>query len=217
MGANDWLLVFSDGDAGKILASGPVLDRSAAQEIAARMYPDRVITPIDDGTLGGSLSPEDGEIYVASYPGLTIVSTSDAAEDFPSMISASLLNAVPARDVYLHAMHSVVDWFAFAVWSGGDLRRALSLSPDSGIIENLGAPMPFEEPYWAGERAVDHDLGDDDSEGDDFTDEEPYPLPFHPLDLGETALRELLGFANEGAMPDDPDVAGLPVAGFAIT
>jgi hypothetical protein len=35
-------------------------------------------------------------------------------------------------------MHSVVDWFAYAVWIDGQLRRSLSLSPDSGIMEIVG-------------------------------------------------------------------------------
>jgi len=207
MGAKDWLLVYSDGDARKILQSRPVLDRVAAAAVAGRLHPDRTVTPIDDGTFEESLNPEDGEIYVAAYPGLTIVSTSDAAEDYPSLISRTLRDAVPAREVYLHAMHSAVDWFAFAIWTDGVLRRALSLSPDSGLMENLGTPLPFEAPYWAGERAIE-------SEPDDH----PYPLPFHPLDLAEQALRELLGFCIEGEIAaDDLDVRELPMAGFAIT
>jgi hypothetical protein len=47
-------------------------------------------------------------------------------------------------------MHSVVDWFAFAVWQDGRLKRSLSLSPDSGVLEDIGAKLPFEEPYWSG-------------------------------------------------------------------
>ncbi|WP_405525285.1 DUF6928 family protein [Streptomyces canus] len=40
-------------------------------------------------------------------------------------------------------MHSVVGWFAFAAWGDGRLLRSLSLSPDSGIIENGGEPLPL--------------------------------------------------------------------------
>ena len=208
MGARDWLLVYSDGDTRKILQSGPVLDREAARAVAGRLYPDRVITPIDDGSFEESLNPEDGEIYVAAYPGLTIVSTSDAAEDYPSLISRTLREGAPGREVGLHAMHSVVDWFAYAIWTDGTLRRALSLSPDAGILENIGTPLPFEAPYWAGERALEVDAEDD----------HPYPLPFHPLELAEDALRELLGFCLEGeSAADDPDVWEWPMAGFAIT
>jgi hypothetical protein len=53
-------------------------------------------------------------------------------------------------------MHSVVDWFAYAIWANGKLLRSLSLSPVSGILENIGQRLPFEEPYWSGEHpAVD--------------------------------------------------------------
>ncbi|WP_165949437.1 DUF6928 family protein [Kribbella turkmenica] len=41
------------------------------------------------------------------------------------------------------------------------------LAPDDGVLENLGEPLPFERPYWAGEHPVE-------------VDEEPYPLEFHP-------------------------------------
>ncbi|MEU6287191.1 hypothetical protein [Streptomyces sp. NPDC046988] len=59
------------------------------------------------------------------------------------------------RRLILHAMHSAVDWLAFAVWEDGRLDRSLSLSPDSGVTENIGEPLPFELPYWAGERPAD--------------------------------------------------------------
>ena len=53
------------------------------------------------------------------------------------------LEGAGAKTVYLHAMHSVVDWFAFAVWHGQKVRRSLSLSPDSGVMEDIGSPLPF--------------------------------------------------------------------------
>lgn len=65
------------------------------------------------------------------------------------------------------------------------LVRSLSLAPDYGIIENIGDPLPFELPYWRGE----HPAGPD-----------PYPLPFHPLQLGERALVGLFGFYAEGLL-----------------
>ncbi len=80
-------------------------------------------------------------------------------------------------------MHSVVDWLAFAVWEDGRLVRSLSLSSDDGVMEDVGDPMPFEAAYWGGEYPVPHDP--------EWSDE-PYPLPFHPLELGEVALGALL-------------------------
>jgi hypothetical protein len=138
-------------------------------------------------------NPPDDEVYAAVWPGAMVVCSSEFGIDRPSALDRRFIDVGAGRTVYLHAMHSVVDWFAFAVWeSGGRLRRALSLSPDSGIIENIGDPLPFEEPFWAGDRpAIDPEDDDDD-------DEDPYPFVFHPLELGEEALGTLFGFVYEG-------------------
>jgi hypothetical protein len=110
----------------------------------------------------------------------------------------------------MHGMHSVVDWLCFAVWEDGVLVRSLSLSPDGGIHENIGEPFDFERPYWAGEHPVEPDPTLDD--------DEPYPLPFHPLELGEEALRALFGFIIEGYPdPDDIDTEEVHLHGFRVT
>ncbi|WP_165425412.1 hypothetical protein [Streptomyces sp. BK022] len=140
--------------------------------------------------------------------------------DRPSELPQHLVAASRGRRLYLHAMHSVVDWLAFAVWDDGKLVRSLSLSPDSGVIEDIGERLPFELPYWEGRHPVEP--------FPPFEDEEPYPLPFHPLELGERALLEFFGFYVEGfsdeedapepvvdiwsvelhGLPRDDDVAG---------
>jgi hypothetical protein len=86
-------------------------------------------------------------------------------------------------------MHSVVDWFAYAAWQDGRLVRSISLSPDGGVLEDIGTPLPAEAPYWAGERPA----GDDEE-----APEDRYPLPFHPLEFGEAMLEATLGFQYEG-------------------
>lgn len=66
----------------------------------------------------------------------------------------------------------------------------------------------FELPYWAGEHPVEPWPDEDD---------EPYPLPFHPLELGEDALRALFGFVQEGMPgPDDIDEHSVPMHGFLV-
>ncbi|SDZ46772.1 hypothetical protein SAMN05421684_5363 [Asanoa ishikariensis] len=48
-------------------------------------------------------------------------------------------------------------------------------------------------------------------------DEEPYPLPFHPLDLGEDALAALCGFVIEDLPPEGmPELDQVPLAGFRL-
>jgi len=211
VGAKDWMLAFGETDPRTALRGHAALDRTAARAAAERLYPGRTLTPVVDGTLGENANPDDGLVYVAALDGLTLVFTSLAALDKPSQLPLPVLTAIPASRVYLHAMHSVVDWFAYAVWIAGHLRRSLSLAPDYGIMENLLELMPFEQPYWVGRHpAVDP--------ADADPDDEPYPLPFHPLDLAETALQELLDFTFEGLpRPDDLDPYEIPTAGFKIT
>jgi hypothetical protein len=205
------MLAFCERDPRAVLRDDPALDHAAARTAAESLYPGRTLTALPDGTLGDHSNPDDGLTYVGAFSGLTLVCTGDAALDNPTQLPRSIFQAVPASKLYLHAMHSVVDWFAYAVWIDGQLSRSLSLAPDSGIMENVGAPWPFEEPFWAGHHpAVDPE--------DTDPEDEPYPLPFHPLDLAETALQELLGFTFEGLpRPDDADPFEIPLAGFKIS
>lgn len=208
MGAKDWMLFYADGAVRPILQSAPAIDRAATGALIRRLYPAHRIADIADGTLFERANPPDGQIYAGCFLGLAIVCTSDAALDRPSQLNRRFLDEAAGRTVCLHAMHSVVDWFAYAVWPGGrTLRRALSMAPDCGIIEDIGTPLTFEEPYWAGQRPVV--TGED---GDPS-----YPFPFHPLELAEGALRALFGFNFEGVyLNDDPDLERIVLAGFEV-
>lgn len=202
MGAKDWMVLYADGPVAPVLRRMPGLDHDATRALVARLYPDRPVVEIPDGNLCYNANPPDGLLYAGCFPGLSVVCVGDVALDRPSQLDDRFLKEAQGRTVYLHAMHSVVDWFAYAIWDGdGGLRRSLSLSPDSGIIENVGAPLEFESAYWAGEEPVD----------------DSYPLPFHPLELSEDALRALFGFTYEGRQfDDDPDLEEITLAGFDI-
>jgi hypothetical protein len=206
MGARSSLLAFIDGDAAAVLRSAPPLDRDAAGEVLARMHPGARITPVADGTLGDDISPKEFS-YVGAFPGLTVVCAPYLAPDRPSGIPSGWRRGAPAQTVLLHAQHSVVDWFAYAVWDAeGRLRRALSLAPDDGVVEDVGARPAYEQPYWDGAHPVEEELSG-----------RPYPLPFHPLELAERVLREYLGFEQEGEIrPDDPEPFDVPLAGFLV-
>lgn len=205
MGAKDWMLLYADRQVQPILAAAPVLDRDATRALVRRLYP-AYQAEIADGTLLEQASPGEDRIYAGCFPGLSVVCASEVAVTQPSRLDQRFLAEGRGRTVYLHAMHSGVDWFAYAIWSSDrTLRRALSLSPDDGIIEDIGPPLEFEEPYWSGERPMVATGG------------RPYPLPFHPLELAEAALRALFGFNYEGLWRDDDfDLERIVLAGFAL-
>ena len=208
MGAKDWMLVYASGDVSKVLRAAPEIDREATAALVERLYPAHDIRPIADGNLGRG-NPPEGEIYAAVFPCLSIVCTRDAAGDAPTELGRRFVREAAGRTLYLHAMHSVVDFFAYAIWEpDGTVRRSFSLSPDSGVIEDIGTPLPFEEKYLAGDREFLDSLDEDDE----------YPFRFHPLDLAEAALRALFGFTYEGACEDDdPALEDIVLAGFAVT
>lgn len=190
MGAKTWMAVIADGDAREILASRPAINQEETAKVAALLFPKERLERQDDCSLTWT-SPPDDHIHIGCFPGLTIVAAKEFAIDKPSMIPRRFLDFAAARTVHVHAMHSVVDWFAFAVWRNGRLERSLSLSPDGGIVEDIGPRLSFEVPYWEGRHpAIDPD---------DMQDGEPdYPFPFHPLELGEAALAEFFGYQLEG-------------------
>jgi len=187
MGAKTWMLVYADVDARAALSRGPALDRTATVRLAATLFPDQKLVPRDDGDLS-STCPDDNEICIGCFPGVSIVAAREFGGDHPSKLPAPFIAAGGRGTVTLHAMHSVVDWFAYAQWTNGTLVRSLSLSPDSGVLEDIGPRLPFEEPYWAGRHPA---LAEDE-------DPAAYPLPFHPLELGDAALAALFGYCLEG-------------------
>lgn len=191
MGARTGLLVYADGDMPELLRRVGAADLDRTVAMMRRLHPDREIERCGGSNLGDGVYPPEGTVCAASRPGVEVIGDQEVMLDAPSQLPEHLVAASTGRRLVLHAMHSVVDRLAFAVWEDGRLVRSLSLSPDSGIIENIGEPLPFELPYWAGDRPADIVPWPGE-------EEEPYALPFHPLDLGEDALRTLCGFIQEG-------------------
>ncbi|MFI7427371.1 DUF6928 family protein [Micromonospora sp. NPDC049836] len=210
MGAKTALLAFTDGDIRTALRGATRSDRAEAEALVRQLHPGYVVEPADDNTLLDGTYPPDDLTYATVLAGAELYCDRRLMLDRPSELPEHLRRAGAGRRIILHGMHSVVDWLGFAVWEDGVLIRSLSLSPDGGIQENIGEPYDFEAPYWAGEHPVEPVPG--------WHNQDPYPLPFHPLDLGEEALRALFGFIIEGLRsPDDIDADAVPLHGFRVT
>jgi hypothetical protein len=176
------------------------LDRPATTQLARVLFPHEQLQPLEDGDLS-STYPPGGVVLVGCFPQVSIVATRELAIDRPSRLPLRFLQAGGrSATVTLHVMHSVVDWFAYAQWVDGQLVRALSVAPDGGVLEDLGARMAFEAPWWGGEHRME---------------EADYPLPFHPLELGEAALAALFGYQLEGPEVEGMlDPQGIPLARY---
>lgn len=199
MGAKAGLVYLGEGLPVDALKTGfePDLERSA--ELADTVLGGPV-APAGTRALGEQgVWPEKGTICAAACDGYALIGYSEICPDRPSEIGAWIKAVSPSGSAHGVFMHSVVDFGAFAVWERGELRRAVSLLPDGGILENSGDRYEFEAPFWAGHRGLD-----------DYPD---YPLPFHPLDFAEEALLEFFGFCIEGPTSRftiDPEAMELP-------
>ena len=198
MGAKTTMLVVADGDAKALLAAGNTLDTAATLEKLAEYFPGQQFKSIGNGALDDTYARSEDEVYIGHFGLVTVIASVEFAHDKPSDINPHFFTVAGNRNVYTHAMHSVVDFLAFSVRRGGVVVRSFSLSPDSGIMEDIGTRLPFEQPFWAGEHPVD------DPEEIADPDYEPYPFPFHPLELGEAALVEFFGYQLEGLI--DPSL-----------
>ncbi|MFI6265929.1 DUF6928 family protein [Micromonospora sp. NPDC051006] len=210
MGAKTGLLAFGGGDLRAAIRHAGPADLPASEALVRRVHPGHAVERTADSTLFDGTYPPTDVTYAAVTDRVSVVCDQRLMLDRPSRLPAHLLALAGGGRMVLHAMHSVVDFFAFGVWEDGRIVRSLSLSPDSGVPEDIGTPLPFEAPFWAGSHPVEPVPG--------WPDRRPYPLPFHPLHLGEEALRALVGFTIEG-QPDETDVDADAIAtyGFHVT
>jgi hypothetical protein len=165
LGAKTALLAYAAEDPVESLRRARQPDPAATRALVAATHPGSTGTGSSSSNLFDGCYPEQGTVYAGSFPGIEILCDLDVMDHLPSAFPARYLDVAAGRRVILHAMHSVADMFTYAVWENGTLVRSLALTPQDGIIENIGAPLPFETPYWAGEHPV----------------RGRYPLPFHPL------------------------------------
>lgn len=196
MGAKTALLAFTLGDLRAALRGATQSNAAETEFVVRRILPGYDVAWVGDTTLDATYPPDD-VTYATVVSGAEVLCDRRLVLDRPSTLPGHLLRAGAGRRIIMHGMDSVVDWLCFAVWEDGKLVRSLSLSPGDGVVEDIGEPYDFERPYWAGEHPVEPIPG--------WPDQRPYPLPFHPLQLGEDALRALFGFVLEG-MPEPDDI-----------
>jgi hypothetical protein len=210
VGAKSALMIYADGSPAELLDSAPPPDEGKTAALVAATRSGPAVAAGPGGTLGDDLYPAEGIVYAGSFPGIDVLCDRDVMTGRPSQLPGRLLAPGAGRRVILHAMHSASDWLGYAVWQDGALLRSLSLSPDGGITEDIGARLPFEASFWAGEHPV--------AGSRQFPGRPPYPLPFHPLELGDAALLALVGFAVEGRPADDLiDPRAVRLIGYQVT
>ncbi|MFJ5561276.1 DUF6928 family protein [Streptomyces sp. NPDC093250] len=198
MGSKAAILVLTDERPEGLFRGAVGWDRARSLDLAARFLGG---TPRESGVrpLDLAVWPEDGAACVASFPRFDVVCSRKIARDHPSDLASEAARLAGKRSAYAVCMESSEDWASIFAWSPTGPFRAVSMSPGSGVIEDVGQKFPFEQPFWNGQRPVRASS---------------YRLPFHPIDLGNEALRHFFGFILEGAedyLCVDPEEVEIPV------
>lgn len=192
--ATFWYL--STDDPSAVFRSGTKSDPGFARRLLSRLHPTVTVASLGTFPLNRSATAGPGEIYIGSFPGLTVVQTPLDGPVQPSATAPVWLRLVDTPVVLKFSYDKETGVYGFARWESGKLVRSFAAADDR-IVEDEGMPLPFEKPYWAGEFPLE---GADDN---------PLALPFSSSSLLHAAHRAWLDFDLE------PGGLDVPVDGFA--
>ena len=192
--ATFWYL--STDNPAALFTTGTRSDPGFARRLLSRLHPTVTVASLGTFPLNRSATAGPGEIYIGSFPGLTVVQTPLDGPVLPSRTDKVWLKLVEAPVVLAFSHDPETGVHGFARWESGELVRSFAAADDR-IVEDEGIPQPFERPYWAGEFPLE---GADDN---------PLALPFSSSALLHAAHRAWLDFDLERGGLD------VPVDGFA--
>ncbi|RRQ28179.1 hypothetical protein DK926_09905 [Rhodococcus sp. Eu-32] len=179
----------------------------AATALVGSLFADKVAVPTQQAPISKSASVGVDEVAVGSYPGVTVVCSTRIADASPASLSEHWSRPLASEKTYLIATDPETAWGAFAYWERGSLRRSFSATPIY-IYEDIGLPLVWERPFWAGEHPLVYPPG---------VMPDPQSLPFHPQEFAEAANAHWLGFRYTGApRGEEFDPNSLPVSGFSL-
>ena len=210
-----------------LLGIGPELPREARRRhpeggpeaaalAARRWFPGQISGALGTADMahGGYPLADEPEVWVSTHGPTVVFGGEDMLRD-RDRLTAEATGA--GLSVWQLVVHSVVGHSEFSVHGPEGVDREVKVDDESTVTAmeamSFGSPLPFERPYWAGE----HPLGPPEAG--------PYPLPFHPLQLGEAALAWMFGVSGEGAPTDAvqrslgviPWIDGVAMHGFRLS
>ncbi len=130
----------------------PQHDSRAARDLIERLdvgsYRSLGLTDFDYG-----MYPKSGRLVIGAYPGAVIVGHQDwvfgTVTDPTRPLLRNLLKSFPTAELLVMELHSVVNYFGYAYYRDGELKRAYAGSADDGIYIEAGELQPDEQAYFA--------------------------------------------------------------------
>ncbi|GAC84573.1 DUF6928 family protein [Gordonia paraffinivorans] len=182
MGTTYSLLTYDHGGAPMVFGAEPQIDVAATDQMVDSLFTGARF--VEESDLGGHACPDPwmvgAAVFAAGTPDeVAVLASEEVALDRPSELDQTFLVAARGRTTRLFTMSSRAAFGAFAAWDAtGTLQRAVSACGADGILEDLGAPLAFED--------TGPDKGEESATRRDFLD---------PVGLVERALATTVGFA----------------------
>lgn len=134
------------------LGTLPQHDPQAARELIDRLalgpYSSCGLTDFDYG-----IFPESGRLVIGAYDGAAIVAERNliygTVTGENAWILQTLLALFPDAELLVIELHSVVNYFAYAYYRHGKLRRAYAGDAEHGVVVDIGELQPEESEYFA--------------------------------------------------------------------
>lgn len=200
-------LWFVDDPEPAAVLRGSTPERDTAHALLARLYPDLRSTPLGRVSLRqATREAADGTVFVGSFPGVTVVCSTDLAFRRPSSLPDSTVHTLACEHTYLIVSDAPGSWGAFGAWHRGTPRRAFGAGAVE-FFEDDGLPFLWERPFWSGEYPIRWPAG---------VPPHPQALPFHPRRLVEAANAAWLGFRYVGCLDDEPRPEEIEVWAFTL-
>lgn len=112
----------------------------------------RRLGPVD---LSDGIFPDDGQTVIGCFTGTLFIADQkrvSAAVEFPEKCSLlrSILQTYPRATIMVMSLHSVSNYFGYALYEGGKRIRAHSgVSDEPNVDWEEGAPLPEELPHYS--------------------------------------------------------------------
>lgn len=134
------------------LGTFPKHDPQAARNLVARLGLGTYAS-IGLRTFETDICPKPGVLGIGAYDGAAILGSQELVSGAVTGENIRFLSVVlglfPDAEVLVLELYSAVNYFGYAYYSRGSLRRAYAGDADHGIFIETGTPQPEEQPFFA--------------------------------------------------------------------
>ncbi|MBY0503249.1 MAG: hypothetical protein K2X03_05045 [Bryobacteraceae bacterium] len=145
--------VFVSERGGPLFADPLVNDPQQCERLASELGFAR-FRRVRESTFEGGVFPYRGELFIGAYPGGYFIGHDSLWLGTPGPLFEKVTHRFSSSTVLALGLHSVTDFWAYALFEAGELKRVHVGAVDEGIMADYGLPLPEESEGSDGEELV---------------------------------------------------------------